>query len=1694
MHGVSGMALTRTKLTFNHTSSPLFNTCSDALPLSAASAHDHQYLFGCAYFRQQRDPKVRRGFLQRSLVAISETPHVTLLKQAVRILGAQYFDSDGAPSERHADSLLETAFAEISRWPGALPGTQLELPLCGVVLHFEVPWTSFASYRLQGAGASGRGALSQPQLALDATDSLMAAHSIQTHSHAVTLSDVFTVRNTAPTGPVDPPGSNSATPSTPIRGAGVPHGHQSESQSQSQQINAGMFTDVGLFTAFRGLVPSLWHLWELAITGQPVLVMGANPAACGDAVLGLVSLVAPLEFCADFRPYFTLYDPDFHQVTALVDAQWGRTNTRLPKLPGTQGLGQTAGGAKPSKEEAAAQSRALAAQPTPPLLIGTTNPFFTKALERWPNAIWLGQGGGVGGSGSGALGHGAGGSTNSLHGRALSAGPSSGRASRASYRAMSITGRVPTSPAFAAGRASSSASSSASLAADGGSVAAGCSAPGSPTPTPRICMDVFSTPPASSRGQPGDAPSYSQLQAITIPPPALQSIGDGHGAVDADKPVDNGAGTGLTPVSAKSKPLLASLPGARAFSAPSSGKDEPVDDGEGLPSANETPGINMKRESAAALVALTSARSTTNSSASGAETARRAVAASATPLAAVTGSAHARQNSHFDATRDTRANSSALGSASPSAQPPATPLLARASSFAGAAPSSPAANFTRPLRGYSTAEVRYRIIAATTPLGDALPGLGLSTALPPVDDGGSGSDACLVVRQPSLIAADKSVLRQLLRVKPGDEDGRSGLLSATGRFARFSGAFSSRKSAQSLVPGGGSRASDAPSTNGASGSGTTLTMAMPIRSASTFSVEGGGSGGGLSHSSSSSSLASLTQAAARGLNPGAYATQHHSVSASVSGTGSGVASATPGSPSVARSSHHASADASGVGSPLAAGRAHSHSTSGGKGDASAGTGATPAALLNNAILRAHFRSLTLAFLRPFEKYFTLAVQPPSAQSGGPMGGGQPFPGSVHLSSSSIGRGMASPPASNGQGDGSGNGPAASGAGRAHPPLHSQSRSGSLSSLFGGSGSGASSSASGGSSGSSKGGAAAAGSSAAIAGGRGAVGGGAYGPYDDLVASFLPRFDVGAFLVELEAAGGPKHRVLAQGQWRVLYERFCASPHFYPWFHARRREAARSLFEMSRSLRMSMSVTELLAPARLRNVFAPPGALAAIEAAAAARAAALREPPPSVAVEIEPASTGPLSPQPSDTDRGAGEEDGGAMAGPLSPTDTARRNAVNSIADALRAGPRRNSDASPELLPSDTGTVMFIMTGSNGFPTSGTSSLPASGRDGSAFSPVASSAFSATGTSTASISAGAPGSASAAKLLAVPSQSAPAASVAPVPNPGPLTRVVGRGMPHTMAISSGLLTGWLPGAQGAAAAAPGSSSLAGAAPPQQPTPSLVPSLSLPLSLMGSLMSNLTSLATPLHSSRSTQPQPQAAVQAQAGTVGAPTTASTTTAPSPPPQHVLLSSGDSSASTSGAATPRRDVTAPREAPRSGSSSSSSFSSASLVQLEFDGVSDFVDSPAGDLDYGFYMSVGRIGGLGRPGAASVPRVMNGIRPPANSPAQMGLVRSAGASPVVPHTHASASQPQPFALPRSSAPSPVLPLPSFTRDDLAAHEAACVGLHAKIIAAFSRDAAFLTEDEELVTVMRSHLAAVKAVMPQHLLRNLGRRGEHAL
>jgi hypothetical protein len=53
------------------------------------------------------------------------------------------------------------------------------------------------------------------------------------------------------------------------------------------------------------------NLWELVITETPIIIQADTPNICQEVTFLLSSLIFPLEYVGDIRPYFTIYDIDF---------------------------------------------------------------------------------------------------------------------------------------------------------------------------------------------------------------------------------------------------------------------------------------------------------------------------------------------------------------------------------------------------------------------------------------------------------------------------------------------------------------------------------------------------------------------------------------------------------------------------------------------------------------------------------------------------------------------------------------------------------------------------------------------------------------------------------------------------------------------------------------------------------------------------------------------------------------------------------------------------------------------------------------------------------------------------------------------------------------------------------------------------------------------------------------------------------------------------------------------------------------------------------------------------------------------------------------------------------------------------------------------------------------------------------------
>ncbi|KAJ0048260.1 hypothetical protein Pint_16415 [Pistacia integerrima] len=118
----------------------------------------------------------------------------------------------------------------------------------------------------------------------------------------------------------------------------------------NQSVPQGLFHDSDLFGTFRGLLLQLWVLWELLLIGEPILIIAPTPPQCCEAVASLVSLIAPLLCSIDFRPYFTIHDPEFAHLNSLQERD-----------------------------------------AFPPMVLGVTNLFFLKALRNIPHIVSVGS-------------------------------------------------------------------------------------------------------------------------------------------------------------------------------------------------------------------------------------------------------------------------------------------------------------------------------------------------------------------------------------------------------------------------------------------------------------------------------------------------------------------------------------------------------------------------------------------------------------------------------------------------------------------------------------------------------------------------------------------------------------------------------------------------------------------------------------------------------------------------------------------------------------------------------------------------------------------------------------------------------------------------------------------------------------------------------------------------------------------------------------------------------------------------------------------------------------------------------------------------------------------------------------------------------------------------------------------------------
>mmetsp|Transcript_2872 Transcript_2872/g.4372 ORF Transcript_2872/g.4372 Transcript_2872/m.4372 type:complete len:903 (-) Transcript_2872:40-2748(-) len=254
--------------------------------LQAGSKHKFQYLLrvrekqlefkhhclNCfVSFSQSRDASTKRGFFQRSIVLVCKHPFAALAYRILdRLTGVVEHlpqksvvcnsgDSNGlrppVSIELYDSNLyasIEVAYEHFLSWPYPTGGEHLELPFYGDIISFIVP--SLMTYVDYG---------------------------------------------------IEPP-SRARDPSISNR------------VDDGLGGGSGLFGDENLLSLLKplGLLPHVWTLWELVVTGRDILVWAPSAELSSRVVTALVSLSAPLSYGGDFRPYISPYDSDVTLLSA----------------------------------------------------------------------------------------------------------------------------------------------------------------------------------------------------------------------------------------------------------------------------------------------------------------------------------------------------------------------------------------------------------------------------------------------------------------------------------------------------------------------------------------------------------------------------------------------------------------------------------------------------------------------------------------------------------------------------------------------------------------------------------------------------------------------------------------------------------------------------------------------------------------------------------------------------------------------------------------------------------------------------------------------------------------------------------------------------------------------------------------------------------------------------------------------------------------------------------------------------------------------------------------------------------------------------------------------------------------------------------------------------------------------------------
>lgn len=160
--------------------------------------------------------------------------------------------------------------------------------------------------------------------------------------------------------------------------------------------HGGIFHHINLVAVFHrlGLLPHIWTLWELVMTGKNVVVWSSSAAIASAVVNALVSLIAPLAYAGDYRPYINPYDSDTTLIGEVIS-----NSTKPVRSTSTISASSSDDESSGSEEELRFHSnifsgphyiRSVGSDKKPSnVIVGVTNPFLLRSFAQADAALFI---------------------------------------------------------------------------------------------------------------------------------------------------------------------------------------------------------------------------------------------------------------------------------------------------------------------------------------------------------------------------------------------------------------------------------------------------------------------------------------------------------------------------------------------------------------------------------------------------------------------------------------------------------------------------------------------------------------------------------------------------------------------------------------------------------------------------------------------------------------------------------------------------------------------------------------------------------------------------------------------------------------------------------------------------------------------------------------------------------------------------------------------------------------------------------------------------------------------------------------------------------------------------------------------------------------------------------------------------------